>query len=225
MNSHLKNNLKTIKKQIDGAAKPNQNVTLIAASKTQPISKINEAINCQITNFGENKVQEAEKKFTQKTTPIKLHLIGHLQSNKTNKAVRLFDTIQTVDSLKIAKKINQSAKKINKKQNVFCQINIGNDPQKKGFSKSAFLQNIESLFALQNIQLSGLMTILPQNKNKKTAEQLYLKMQELKNTIEKTHNIKLELSMGMSGDYVTAIKQGSTMIRVGTALFGARVRQ
>ena len=225
MNSQLKNNLETIKKNITRFSSENQKVTLLAVSKKQSEAKIQEAIYYKIINFGENRVQEAEKKFKNKPPSINLHLIGHLQTNKANKAVELFDTIQTIDTLKIAQKVNEASRKRDKHQKIFCQINIGNDPQKKGFSKQGFLEEIEKILSFKNLKLQGLMTILPIGIDKEQTAQLYLEMKKLKTTIDKQHNTQLELSMGMSGDYMEAIKQGSTMVRVGTLLFGERTRQ
>ena len=224
MNSQLKNNLETIKKNITRLSNENQKVTLLAVSKKQSEAKIQEAIDYKIINFGENRVQEAEKKFKNKSPLINLHLIGHLQTNKANKAVELFDTIQTIDTLKIAQKVNEASRKIDKHQKIFCQINIGKDPKKKGFSKEGFLEEIEKILSFKNLKLQGLMTILPIGIDKEQTAQLYLEMKKLKTTIDKQHNTQLELSMGMSGDYMEAIKQGSTMVRVGTLLFGERTR-
>lgn len=217
----LKNNLKEIYKNINAAKQHNQDVKLLAVTKTHPPKKIKEAIKLGIKQIGENRVQEAEEKIKQLPTTIETHFIGRLQSNKINKALALFDVIQTVDSFQLAEKINQKSQERNKQQRIFCQINIGNDPHKGGFSKDE-LDHINNIMQMKNLNLEGLMTILPLGTTKNKDFFLYTQMKNIKQQIDKLYNINLELSMGMSNDYTIAIECGATMVRIGTSLFGGR---
>lgn len=218
----LKNNLKQIYSNIDNKKTANQKVTLVAVTKTQPIEVVQQAIDLGLCCFGENKVQEAEKKFYDKNKNIELHLIGHLQKNKVKKAVQIFDVIQTVDSLELAEKINYQAQKLNTKQRVYCQVNIGNDPKKFGFSKQEILEFCNDISTLKYLSFEGLMTILPFNLKDIENKKLYKKMHNLHQIIKQKHPTCKDLSMGMTNDYIEAIQSGATMVRIGTALFGKR---
>jgi len=220
--TQLKNNLDLIKQQISQTKKLNQKIKILAVSKNQPIEKINKAINCGLTMFGENKVQEAKKKFTPRPKNIELHLIGHLQKNKTKKAVEMFDVIQTVDSISLAEKINTQAKKQNKEQRIYCQINIGDDPNKHGVSANKTKSFIQEIKKQKNLILEGLMTILPQNQSKEETKNLYNKMHNIYMETKEQVPTCRELSMGMSNDFHIAAKCGSTIVRIGTKLFGRR---
>tara|TARA_B100001250_G_scaffold136398_1_gene116796 strand:+ start:8813 stop:9511 length:699 start_codon:yes stop_codon:yes gene_type:complete len=213
---------KTIKKHC-----PNKKPTeIIAVTKKQTLDSVSAAIKNNLIKIGENQVQEAEKKFEQQKEirkKIELHLIGHLQTNKANKAVKIFDVIQTVDSQKILKKINSAGKKHNKKQRIFFQVNIGKDLQKKGFSVSSLWDICKTAGEYQNIIVEGLMAILPAGKTKKENKDLFIKTISLQKEIQK-QKIKtcLNTSLGMSGDYVEAVQAGATHIRIGSSLFGTR---
>ena len=194
----------------------------MAVTKTHPKEVIKESFECGIRFFGENKVQEAEKKYTNKPKESELHLIGRLQTNKINKAIRLFDVIQSVDSLKLVKNINKRALIISKVQRIFCQINIGKDPQKTGFTVEELECHVEQINNFSNLKLEGIMTILPNNINEKTRNKFFAKTKKSADKISKILNKSIEISMGMSGDYVEAIKNGATMVRVGSKLYGSR---
>ena len=194
----------------------------MAVTKTHPKEVIKESFECGIRFFGENKVQESEKKYTNKPKESELHLIGRLQTNKINKAIRLFDVIQSVDSLKLVKNINKRALIISKVQRIFCQINIGKDPQKTGFTVEELECHVEQINNFSNLKLEGIMTILPNNINEKTRNKLFAKTKKSADKISKILNKSIEISMGMSGDYVEAIKNGATMVRVGSKLYGSR---
>ncbi len=139
----------------------------MAVTKTHPKEVVQETFNCGIKYFGENKVQEAEKKYIDKPQGLELHLIGRLQTNKINKALKIFDVIQSVDSLKLAQNINKRALILSKNQRIFCQINIGKDPKKTGFTVEELERHIEEITNLPNITLEGIMTILPNNIDEK----------------------------------------------------------
>ena len=194
----------------------NNNPKIIAVSKTFSSDKILPLIQYGHIDFGENKVQEAIEKWTEvkKTNPnLKLHMIGKLQTNKVKYAVQIFDYIHSVDSEKLAKKIADEQKKINKKIKIFLQVNIGNEEQKSGVSISQVSQ-LASYSKEIGLDLIGLMCIPPLNLNPES----YFDMM---NKLNKDLGFK-ELSMGMSSDYLTAIKYLSTYVRLGSSIFGQR---
>ena len=194
-----------------------KNVKLVAVTKTFPISHILPVINEGHTDFGENKVQEAMEKWTsikQDFPKINLHLIGKLQTNKVKFVLPLFDYIHSLDNLKLASKIADEQIKKNFKPKIFIQVNIGEEPQKGGIE----LSNLENFYkrCVEEFKLNiiGLMCIPPFDKDPRPH---FVKMREL------SENLDLkDISMGMSDDYIEAIKQGSTFIRVGSKIFGAR---
>ena len=194
-----------------------KNVKLVAVTKTFPISHILPVINEGHTDFGENKVQEAMEKWTsikQDFPKINLHLIGKLQTNKVKFVLPLFDYIHSLDNLKLASKIADEQIKKNFKPKIFIQINIGEESQKSGIE----ISNLENFYkrCVEEFKLNiiGLMCIPPFEKDPKP---YFIKMREL------SENLDLkDISMGMSDDYMEAIKQGSTFIRVGSKIFGAR---
>ena len=194
-----------------------KNVKLVAVTKTFPINHILPVINEGHVDFGENKVQEALEKWTsikQDFPKIKLHLIGKLQTNKVKFVLPLFDYIHSLDSLKLAGKISEQQTIKNFKPKLFIQVNIGNEPQKGGVE----IDSVENFYkkCVEDFKLNivGLMCIPPFDKDSKP---YFTKMRELSNNL----NLK-DISMGMSNDYMEAINQGSTFIRVGSKIFGAR---
>ena len=195
----------------------NNNPKIIAVSKTFNIDKILPLIDHGHIDFGENKVQEAVEKWTEtkeKNSKIKLHMVGKLQTNKVKFAVKLFDYIHSVDSVKLAKKIASEQLKIDKKIKIFLQVNIGNENQKSGINKNE-LNSLVSFCKEVNLDLIGLMCIPPANID----PQIYFKeMREL----NKIYNFK-ELSMGMSSDFLKAAENSSTYLRIGSSIFGKRV--
>ena len=194
-----------------------KNVKLVAVTKTFPINHILPVINEGHIDFGENKVQEALEKWTsikQDFPKIKLHLIGKLQTNKVKFVLPLFDYIHSLDSLKLAGKISEQQTIKNFKPKLFIQVNIGNEPQKGGVE----IDSVENFYkkCVEDFKLNvvGLMCIPPFDKDSKP---YFTKMRELSNNL----NLR-DISMGMSNDYMEAINQGSTFIRVGSKIFGAR---
>ena len=208
----IKDNIKLYLKKLNLNIHP----TIIAVSKTFKIEKILPLMDYGQIHFGENKVQEAVEKWTEikkNNSKIKLHMIGRLQSNKVKSAVQIFDYIHSVDSVKLAKKILDEQKKINKKIKIFLQVNIGDEDQKSGISKSD-LDTLVSYCREVNLDLIGLMCIPPLNLD----PEIYF---EEMNKLNKNLGLK-ELSMGMSSDFLIAIKHSSTFIRVGSNIFGKR---
>ncbi len=205
----------------------NNKVKLMCVSKTHPYKAIEEAYSFGERLFGENRVQEVDSKFPLKEARLKdldLHLIGHLQSNKCKKAVELFDSIDSVDSTKILNKINQYAKEFNKIINVMLEYNSSKDENKTGFETYEEIKEAAKLaIEYSNVNLIGIMTIGPLNGGEVEIRAAFKMVREIKENLEKELDYKIdELSMGMSGDYKIAIEEGSTIIRIGTKIFGNR---
>ncbi len=211
------NNLISIQNELKSKSKNDLIPEIIAVSKTFSIEKIKPLIDHGHLHFGENKVQEAVNKWQDLksvSSDIQLHLIGKLQTNKVKFAVPLFDYIHSLDNLKLAEKICNEQKKIGKSLKIFIQVNIGNEPQKNGIE----LENLKSFYDKCvnqfNLNIIGLMCIPPQN----NVEIYFKEMQKLKNNL----NLN-ELSMGMSSDFLKAVDNGSTFVRIGSKIFGDRV--
>ncbi len=190
---------------------------IVAVSKTFPINKILPLINHGHKHFGENKVQEAIEKWTSiknDFTDIKLHLVGKLQTNKVKYVIPLFDYIHSLDNRKLAEKISNEQEKKKIKPKIFIQINIGNETQKSGIE----IENLKNFYSLCTKELGlniiGLMCLPP---NEENPSLYFSKMQELSNMIQTK-----DLSMGMSNDYVEAVKFKSTFLRIGSKIFGSR---
>ena len=214
------NNLNIIKEQILEEIKKlkveNELPTIIAVSKTFSMEKISPLLDFGHTHFGENKVQEALVKWSDyklKNNNVKLHLVGKLQTNKTKQAIKLFDYIHSLDSIKLAKEISKEQKKINRKPKIFIQINIGNEQQKSGISKNEVVDFYQSCKEL-DLDIIGLMCLPPLDGD---SNYYFSEMKMLNKKI----NLN-ELSMGMSADYISAIENNATYIRVGSKIFGER---
>ena len=211
-------NLIKIKEEINLTdLKNNKMPKIIAVSKTFGMDKISPLIEYGHKDFGENKVQEAVEKWTNIKLvehSLKLHLIGGLQTNKVKYAVKLFDYIHSVDSERLAKKIYEEEKKQNKKVKVFIQVNIDNEKQKLGVDKSS-VSKLYSFCKTLNLDIVGLMCIPPIDKS---SEIFFREM----NVLNKSLNLD-ELSMGMSSDYLDAVKNSATYIRIGSKIFGKRI--
>jgi pyridoxal phosphate enzyme (YggS family) len=192
---------------------------IIAVSKTFPISEILPLINHGHEHYGENKVQESVEKWTDikhDFKNIKLHMIGRLQTNKVKYVVPLFDYIHSLDSIKLAEKISKEQKKINKKLKIFIQINIGNENQKSGIGLENLNSFYEKCIKEFNLDIVGLMCLPP---NVDENDKYFFEMKKLAAQI----HVK-ELSMGMSSDYIQAAENGATFLRIGSNIFGNRVK-
>ena len=208
--------------------KPNS-VKILPVTKTHPIDAANFAASFGFSCVGENKVQEASAKIEQSraenavSANLNWELIGHLQSNKAKKAVEYFDRIQSVDSVKLLEKINIEAEKISKKQRILLQINSGRDPAKFGAEIEDAPALLERALELKYVSVEGLMAIAPLDNNAEGTRRCFFNLKDLSDELSSKFAVSLpELSMGMSSDLETAIEAGSTMIRVGTFLFGER---
>jgi pyridoxal phosphate enzyme (YggS family) len=199
-------------------------VTLMAVSKTHPPESIRTAVDCGQLLFGENKIQEAKAKIPLCPGKARWHFIGHLQSNKVRDAVELFEMIQGVDSLDIAKEISKRAEQAAKTMPVLIEVNVAGEASKFGYSPEKLLVEFNELNALPRIEVHGLMAIPPFTPVPEKARPYFQKLRGLKTECENILGAPLpHLSMGMSGDFEVAIEEGSTMVRVGTALFGERL--
>lgn len=192
------------------------NVKIIAVSKTFELAKIKPLIDHGHDHFGENKLQEAQLKWSEtikSNKSIKLHMIGKLQSNKAKKAVDLFHYIHSLDNQRLSDVLSKAEKEKNKKLNYFIQVNIGNESQKSGISVKDLPSFLNYCTIENKLNVIGLMVLPPQDKK----DNYFLKMQNLNNSL----NLK-ELSMGMSSDYLDALKYGATYVRIGSSIFGSR---
>lgn len=197
-------------------------VMLLAVSKGMPPESVGAAVDLGQIFFGENKVQEAKAKIPQCPSRARWHMIGHLQSNKCRDAVQLFEMLHGVDSLALAEELNKWADKLGKTMPILLEINSG-EASKFGFKSDAVLDQFEALNALPRLEIHGLMTIAPWTPEPERARPVFRALRELKTSCEQRLGAPLpHLSMGMSGDFEVAIEEGATIVRVGTALFGAR---
>ena len=200
-------------------------VRLLAVSKGQPAAAIMEAADCGQVVFAESKVQEAKVKIPQCPGRLRWQMIGHLQTNKCRDAVTLFEMIQSVDSLKLAVEINKRCEQAAKDMPVLLEVNVAGESSKFGYAPERVLDELDELNALPRVAVHGLMTIAPYATHPDRVRPFFRKLRELKERCEDRLGAPLpELSMGMSGDFETAIEEGATMIRIGTALFGDRSR-
>ena len=227
--SNLNNLMEALNSRIQNAARKSgrnpDDITLVAVTKSFPKNIWDIALMHNLTTLAENRIQEAKEKLHifKHRNKIELHLIGRLQSNKARKAGEMFDVIQTVDSIKLAKRLNAISAEANTSQNIYLQVNIGKDPNKQGFTPEEIIDSAKEVSALGNLELNGIMTIPPQGIPTNNLRELYKKTREIRNVIKESINrVCKNLSMGMSNDFEIAIEEGATHIRIGTALFGAR---
>jgi pyridoxal phosphate enzyme (YggS family) len=207
-------------------------VRLMAVSKTHPVEALLEAVEAGHRLFGENRVQEFAEKTAhlQRLTDVQVHLIGHLQSNKAARAAEIFNGIDTVDSLKLAQRLHAAARESGRILPVLLEIKLSDEETKEGLlPESTELSTLlEHLVDLRDaLPLQGLMTVAPIAEDPMVARQCFRRLRELRDELAARHTSLSfeELSMGMSGDYEIAIAEGSTMVRIGTAVFGARPRK
>jgi pyridoxal phosphate enzyme (YggS family) len=203
-----------------------ESVRLVAVSKTMNAEIVGQAIAAGVTLLGENYIQEARDKFNQLSAhSATWHFIGHLQSNKAKYAVRMFDLIHSVDSLKIAKALDKSAQKIAKTQGILIQVNNSGENSKSGVAESECIELIREISMLDNVAIKGLMTMPPFFDDPDRARPYFKALRELRDEVVAQNITGVcmdELSMGMSGDYKAAISEGATLVRIGTAIFGER---
>ncbi len=200
-------------------------VTLLGASKLQPLERMRAARAAGLEIFGENRVQEAEAKRPELPADTVWHLIGPLQSNKAKRAAALFAAVHSVDRPKIARLLDREAAKLGRTLDGFLEINLGGEETKHGFAVEGLAERVADLAALPALQMRGLMAIPPWETDPERARAWFVQLRELRDALAQRpewHDRLDWLSMGMSDDYEIAVEEGATHVRVGTALFGAR---
>jgi PLP dependent protein len=226
MATDLVANLAAIRQRIAAACASvgrHNTVTLVAVSKGQPPDAVAAAANAGHLLFGENRVQEARAKIPVCDGRLRWHMIGHLQSNKAREAVELFEMIESVDKLSLATEINKWAEKAAKTMRILLEVNIAGESSKFGYNPAALLEELMLINALPKVEVHGLMTVAPWAQDPETVRPVFRRLRDLKEQCEEKLGAPLpHLSMGMSGDFEVAIQEGATIVRLGTALFGAR---
>lgn len=225
----LEDNLKEVERRIEAACKragrSRDEVTLIAVSKTKPVSMLQEAYDLGVRVFGENKVQEIRDKYEALPKDIEWHMIGHLQTNKVKYIVDKVKLIHSVDSLRLAETIEREAEKHGCTADILLEVNVAEEESKFGLKMDEVIPLAEKISQFSHVNLRGLMTIAPFVDNPEKNRTIFADLQKLyvdikeKNIDNGTVSI---LSMGMTNDYEVAIEEGATMVRVGTGIFGAR---
>ncbi len=208
-------------------------VALMAVSKMHPAEALLEAHAAGQRLFGENRVQEWQSKSLLLSTPptalspstdLRMHLIGPLQNNKTTKAAELFDAIDTINSLKTAARLNEAALALNKTIPILIEIKLSHEESKHGLAPESLPSFLESLIPLQNLTITGLMTVPPWSEDPEPARPYFQHLRRLRDENQPAHPTLTQLSTGMSNDFAVAIEEGSTCVRIGTAIFGKRPR-
>lgn len=229
MSDEIKKNIKKILEELNDAAvksgRDPETVKLMAVTKTKPVEFVDAAYEAGLFLFGENRVNELSEKFCNKRAGAEVHLIGHLQSNKAKDAVMYADSIDSVDKFKTAKHIDKHCRELHKKINILLEYNTSDEKTKSGFDdQKTFFETVDQIRELEYINIKGLMTIAPFTSDEKAVAASFRKLASLFNSLSVKHpDLKLDtLSMGMSSDFRIAIEEGSTIIRIGTRLFGAR---
>lgn len=225
----ISENLSLVRERIEMAAKRSgrdpEKIRLVVVSKTVEPERVQEAIEAGVKIFGENYVQEAQKKIEAVDRNVAWHFIGHLQTNKAKVAARLFDLIHSVDSLRLAQELNRQALQQGKVLPVLLQVNLGGETTKFGAQEKEIIQMAEKLSSWEGIIIKGLMTMPPYFENPEASRPYYRELRKLGERLAQQKISRIspeELSMGMSHDFEVAIEEGATLVRVGTAIFGPR---
>jgi pyridoxal phosphate enzyme (YggS family) len=226
---NLADNLEKVQQRVRAACgragRDPDSVMLLAVTKTQPPEMVGAAAELGLLLFGENKVQEARAKIPLCPGKLRWHFIGHLQSNKCREAVGLFEMIQSVDSLPLAREIASRAEQAAKTMPVLLEVNVAGEASKFGYAPEKLLAELEAINALPKIEIHGLMAVPPWSPEPEKSRSHFRRLRDMKERCEQILGAPLpHLSMGMSGDFEVAIEEGATMVRIGTALFGPRTR-
>ena len=226
----LRERLDLVHGKIEGAARKTgrslKDITVVAVTKGVSADRVTEAKEAGVAGFGENKVQEAEPKILNIQPPPEWHLIGHLQSNKVKQAVSLFQMIQSVDSVRVAKEISKESQALSRCMPVLLEVNVSGEPKKYGFKPEEVYTVLEEIVKLPNVKTMGLMGIGPLGASEQVLRDSFKKLKNIFGvckTLKIRENLEMKyLSMGMSDDFEMAIEEGSNMIRIGRGLFGGR---
>ncbi len=207
------------------ASRPLEDVTLIAVSKTHGPEAVRAVAASGQRDFAENRVQEAASKIPESPADLRWHLIGHLQKNKVRRALPLFELVHGIDTVEIAEAVDRIAAEEGWHPRVLLEVNVAGEASKFGFAPDALERDVERLLALPRLQIEGLMTIAPYADDPEASRSHFAALREFRDRLAERTGLPFgTLSMGMSGDFEVAIEEGSTLVRVGTAIFGARPR-
>jgi len=225
--SEIAENLALVREKIQESARRSGRavgeVDLMVVSKTWPAEVVQEAVDAGQIIFGENRLQEGEEKVPALSSELEWHFIGTLQSNKVRKVLPLFPVVHSISSLKLVRFIDRVAGEMDLKPRIFLEVNLAGEESKGGFTGEEMIENLDRICAYKNFSWRGLMCIPPQVEDPEEARPWFSKLRELQEELRARSGFELpELSMGMSGDYEVAIEEGSTIVRVGSAIFGAR---
>jgi PLP dependent protein len=227
----IASNIQSVKERIAAAAaacgRSAEKITLLAVTKTVPRESISQAAEAGVQKFGENRVQEAEGKilYLRELSALEWHLVGHLQANKARRAAELFDVIHSIDSTKIAAKLSQACLEIGKTLSVLLQVDLAGEETKFGAAPDQVQEIVEAVSNLPRLRLDGLMMIPPFFENPERTRPFFARLRELRESLESRQPGCLgqrHLSMGMSHDFEAAVREGATIVRIGTAIFGER---
>lgn len=218
-------NLRKVVAEIEQSKKifsAEEEVILVAVTKNHDVDMMRTAIDGGAKNIGENRIQEAEEKFKLLNRDVTKHLIGHLQTNKVKQAVKLFDLIHSIDSEHLLRAVDRAAAQIEKVQDVLIQVNLAKEESKSGVYEENLQNLIKISDSLKNIQLRGLMMIAPNFPDAENCRPLFRRMRKIFDDTSRTRSNFDFLSMGMTNDYKIAVEEGANVVRIGTAIFGAR---
>jgi len=225
----IKDNLLKVEENIENAlirsGRKNEEITLVAVTKTVDVDTINEAVSLGMNNIGENRVQEILKKYDNINDEVNWHMIGHLQSNKVKDIIDKVELIHSLDRFSLAKELNKRAKAKDIVKDVLIQVNISEEKSKFGLKKEEVIPFIEKILEKENIRVKGLMTMAPHVENTEEIRYVFRDLRKLGHEIENRNYKNLEMkyfSMGMTNDYEVAIEEGANIVRIGTDLFGKR---
>src|SRR6201993_2695841 len=229
MNS-IAESLERVREQIAQAAaragKVAEEIELVAITKTHPAEKVREAIEAGQTLFGESRVQEARAKIPELPSNVRWHFVGHLQKNKIRHALPLFELIHSVDSLGLAQDINRIAEEEAMHPRVLLEVNVAGEGSKFGFQSDKLCEQMEELLSLPRLSILGLMAIPPLAEEAEASRKYFVQLHELRDRLQTEFRVDLsQLSMGMTQDFAVAVEEGATLVRVGTAIFGERMRR
>ena len=216
----IRENLQSVLRQIEGGNNLGEKITLVGATKTMSVGVINQAISCGLNFVAENRVQEFREK-TESIIGAKQHFIGHLQTNKVKYLVGKVELIQSVDSIRLAEEISKESIKKGVFQDILIEVNVGGELSKSAFDLANTESAVKEISKLQNVKVRGLMAMLPRSEDQTLLIELMDKMRALYDSLKDEYQFTY-LSMGMSSDYLIAIKHGSNMIRLGRTIFGER---
>ncbi len=223
-------NLERVRGQIAQAAakagRSEDGIELVAITKMHPAEQVREAVDAGHTLFGESRVQEARTKIPELPSNLRWHFVGHLQKNKIRHALPLFELFHGVDSPALAREMNRIAAEESGHPRVLLEVNVAGEGSKFGFKAEALRAEMESLLGLSRLSIEGLMCIPPLADEAESSRKYFVQLRELRDSLEKEFDVKLpHLSMGMTQDFWIAVEEGATLVRVGTAIFGERLKR